>query len=59
MKDGKGIDDEGWIQSSVDYNNYFRTHESLGDTKFDTIDCSSGTPKEIAEKVLMWLNSVN
>ena len=59
MTDGRGIDDEGWIQSSVDYNNYFRTHESLGDTKFDTLDCSSGTPKEIAEKVLKWLNSVD
>lgn len=55
----RGIDDENWIQSSVDYNDYFRTHESLGDTRFDTLGCSIVTPKEIAEKVLKWLNSAN
>lgn len=59
MADGRGIDDEDWIQSSVDYNNYFKTHESLGDTKFDTLDCSSGTPKDIAEKVLKWLKGID
>lgn len=59
MADGRGIDDEDWIQSSVDYNNYFRTHKSLGDTKFDTLDCSSGTPKDIAEKVLKWLKGID
>lgn len=55
MSEGRGINDENWIQSSVDYNKYFRTHDSLGETKFQTLDCSTGTPKEIAEKVLEWL----
>ncbi len=55
MTDGRGIDDAGWIQSSIDYNNYFRTHDSLGETKFDTLDCTNGTPAEIAKKVLEWL----
>lgn len=55
MTEGRGIDDAGWIQSSVDYNNYFRTHNSLGETKFETLDCTTGTPEEIAEKVLEWL----
>lgn len=55
MTEGRGIDDEGWIQGSIDYNNYFRTHDSLGDTKFDTLDCTEGTPEEIAKKVLNWL----
>lgn len=55
MSEGRGINDENWIQSSVDYNEYFRTHDSLGETKFQTLDCSTGTPKEIAEKVLEWL----
>ena len=57
MTEGRGIDDAGWIQGSVDYNNYFRTHEALGDTKFDTLDCTSGTPVEIADKVLEWLKN--
>lgn len=55
MSEGRGINDENWIQSSVDYNEYFRTHDSLGETKFERLDCSTGTPKEIAEKVLAWL----
>lgn len=57
MTEGRGIDDETWIQSSIDYNNYFRTHNSLGDTEFDTLDCTNGTPKEIAKKVLEWLKN--
>lgn len=55
MTEGRGIDDAGWIQDSVDYNNYFRTHEVLGDTKFDKLECTMGTPVEIAKKVLEWL----
>lgn len=55
MTEGRGIDDAGWIQSSIDYNNYFRTHDTLGDTEFDTLDCTNGTPTEIAKKVLEWL----
>lgn len=55
MTEGRGIDDADWIQSSVDYNNYFRTHDILDDTKYDTLDCTNGTPAEIARKVLEWL----
>lgn len=55
MAEGRGIDDETWIQSSIDYNNYFRTHNYLGDTEFDTLDCTNTTPKEVAMKVLEWL----
>lgn len=55
ITEGRGIDDAGWIQSSVDYNNYFRTHDILDDTKYDTLDCTNGTPAEIARKVLEWL----
>ena len=28
---------------------------ALGDTEFDTLDCTNGTPTEIAKKVLEWL----
>ena len=55
MTEGRGIDDAGWIQSSVDYNNYFRTHDILDDTKYDTLDSTNGPPAEIARKVLEWL----
>lgn len=56
MQDGRKIEDEGWIQDSIDYNEYFRTHDSLGDTKFECLDCTKDTPEIIAEKVLEWLN---
>ncbi|MCM1245826.1 MAG: AAA family ATPase [Roseburia sp.] len=56
MQDGRKIEDEGWIQGSIDYNEYFRTHDSLGDTKFEYLDCTNNTPEMVAEKVLKWLN---
>lgn len=56
MREGRKIEDAQWIQGSVDYNEYFRTHDSLGDTKFDSLDCTNDTPEIIAEKVLKWLN---
>lgn len=57
MMEGRKIEDADWIQGSVDYNEYFRTHNSLGDTKFDSLDCTNDTPEIVAEKVLKWLNS--
>ena len=55
MMEGRNIEDESWIQGSIDYNEYLRTHNSVEDTKYDKMDCSAETPKEIAEKVLEWL----
>ncbi|MCR5836969.1 MAG: AAA family ATPase [Lachnospiraceae bacterium] len=55
MMEGRNIEDESWIQGSIDYNEYLRTHNSIEDTKYDKMDCSAETPKEIAEKVLEWL----
>lgn len=55
MTVGRGIHDEGWIQSSVDYNEYFKTHTMIGDTAFETLDCSYKTPEEVARQVLEWL----
>jgi len=41
----------GAIIGKVNNNDY----DSLGDTKFDTLDCTEGAPEEIAKKVLNWL----
>ena len=49
MTEGRGITDPNWIQSSVDYNHYFRTHEKIGDTPYEWIDCTGCTPDEAAE----------
>ena len=55
MRNGRGITDEEWIQSSVDYNHYFKTHRQLGDMAFDTWDISGKTPAEAADYVIQWV----
>lgn len=57
MRGGRGITDEGWIQGSVDYNHYFKTHCLLGDTSFEIYDISGKTPPEAADYVIKWVNS--
>lgn len=57
MTEGRGITDPNWIQSSVDYNNYFRTHETIGDTKYEWIDCTGMDVRKVAERVLDWLKT--
>lgn len=56
MTEGRGITDEGWIKSSTDYNNYFRTHERLDDLEFETLDTTHKTVSEAADYVIAWMN---
>lgn len=58
MTVGRGIEDETWIRSSVDYNEYFKTHSSIGDVPYSSLDCSYATPEEMAARVLEWLRTV-
>lgn len=55
MREGRGITDEGWIQGSVEYNQYFKTHDTLGDTKFDVLDISGRSVSEVADTVISWV----
>lgn len=55
MREGRGITDENWIQSSIDYNAYFRTHDHLGDTLFETFDISGKAVEEVADYVTKWV----
>lgn len=55
MGEGRGITDSNWIQGSVDYNNYFRTHNSLGDVTFETVNTEGKTVDEVAKEVKSWL----
>ncbi len=55
MREGREITDEGWIQGSVDYNEYFKTHTSLGDTAFDTLDITGKSVEDAADRVIQWL----
>ena len=55
MTEGRGITDEGWLNGSRDYNEYFRTHSALGDVTFDTLDVTRLTPEEAAQQVILWM----
>ena len=57
MTEGRGITNEEWINSSVEYNEYFRTHEKIGEVPFSTIDIENKSPLEVAKCVLNWLDS--
>lgn len=56
MTEGRGITDERWLNGSREYNAYFRTHDALGDVRFDKLDITQLTPDEAAEQVLAWMN---
>lgn len=55
MTEGRQITDEGWINGSVQYNQYFRTHDKIGETAFDTLDTQNRSVEEVAADVLRWL----
>lgn len=55
MTEGRGITDEGWLQSSVDYNCYFQTHDRIGDLRFDTFDITDKSVDEVANYVEAWV----
>ena len=55
MTEGRHITDDRWIGSSVEYNNFFRTHEQIGEVRFETLDTEGKTVSEAAEAVLAWL----
>ncbi|MBQ8287498.1 MAG: hypothetical protein IJX76_01855 [Clostridia bacterium] len=57
MTEGRGITDEGWLQSSADYNRYFQTHDRLGDLRFETLDITDKGPSEVADYVEAWAQS--
>ena len=55
MQEGRGITDENWINSSCDYNRYFMEHTQVGDTKYELLDISMKSPKEVADDVINWV----
>ena len=56
MQEGRGITDENWINSSCYYNRYFMEHTQVGDTKYELLDISMKSPKEVADDVINWVH---
>lgn len=57
MVDGRGITDIDWIESSVAYNAYFKSHDSIGELKFDILNIDGRTPEQVASGVIDWIKS--
>lgn len=55
MAEGRGIDDPGWVRSSVDYNRYFMEHQSIGSVAYDTLDITGLTADEAASAAEAWM----
>lgn len=58
MTKGRGITDQGWIEGSVGYNEYFKTHNSVGKTNIETLDTSHKSPSQVADEVISWVNKI-
>lgn len=56
MTEGRHITDERWLEGSREYNEYFRTHDELGDVRFDKLDITRLSPAAVTEQVLAWMN---
>lgn len=56
MTNGRGITDSGWIEGSVGYNQYLKTHNTLGELSYETLDITNKTPAEVADEVISWFN---
>lgn len=59
MTEGRGIADEGWIRSSVEYNEYFRTHERIGEVPFSVLEVDDTSPEETAKCILEWVRMID
>ena len=55
MMQGRGIANEEWIESSVQYNNFFKEHDAIGDMSFDICNTEGKDIGEVAEEVKSWV----
>lgn len=55
MTEGRNITDENWINSSIQYNNYFKTHSQIGELEFETLNTDGKTVFQVAEDALAWI----
>ena len=55
MTEGRKITDDNWIQSSVEYNNFFLTHNAIGELSFETLQTQDKSIDSVAEDVKKWV----
>lgn len=57
MREGRHITDSTWIQSSVDYNRWFRENGTVSNHKIDTYDITGKKVSEVADYVMGWITT--
>ena len=57
MTEVRGITDDEWIRSSVEYNRYFQTHERLEEMRFETLDITALSREARAEYLENWVRA--
>ena len=57
MMEGRNITSEEWLCGSADYNNYFKTHDKLGDVNFEQLNITNMNVEEIADHVITWVEN--
>lgn len=55
MTEGRNISDQGWIQSSVDYNRYFMEHDHIDTVAYERLDTGGMDVNRAARAVEKWL----
>lgn len=55
MREGRHIRDEGWIQSSVSFNDWLRNNAQNTNPSITLINTTDLTPEETAEKAEAWI----
>ena len=57
MTSGRNITDENWINSSLHFNRWLKTHHASTTPPIDLLDTSNLTPEEAAVQMDAWIRS--
>lgn len=54
---GRGVTDENWIESSMNFNRWLKENASKTTPNIDLLDTSKFNPTEVAQKIDQWIKS--
>lgn len=56
MREGRKIENEVWIQASVNHNEYLKNHDVIDDVTYEKYDITGKSVEEVADYVDNWVN---
>lgn len=57
LRSGRGVNDEGWIQGSLDFNAWLKENATKTEPNMQLLDTTGLTPEEAAAKADKWMIS--